>query len=216
MPRLFKQIIGLLFTMLLLATSPLALANNPQTGEDNANPTQSASFQSRCDVAEELNFPPCASSPAECASNGLWNEPFNCEFLIEPIGGRTGYDLYKITTTEGGEVYYDLWLGEPLVGNNVEGPVQAILTFEVGKEIEGPFTLLYNYLGLVYNFMSGVIVALVILIVIVGGIRISTAGGNSEGVSGGKDMIIKAIVGMVMWFLASVILYTINPTFFTF
>ena len=40
--------------------------------------------------------------------------------------------------------------------------------------------------------------------------------GDTEAVTKGKEMIIKALVGMALWFLASLILYTINPTFFAF
>lgn len=216
---------------LILLTGFMALSLLPSTtfaaGADTEPQNVSqASFQARCLNATKMGFPECADSPAECKSQGVLenkkNEtklslktPFNCLFLQEQIGGRTGFDLYKMTTFPSGEVSYDLWYGEAL-GPNQYGPFQAILTYEEGKEVEGPFTLLYNYLGLVYNFMSGIIVAIVILFIILGGIRISAAGGNSEGAEGGKGMIVKALIGMVLWFTASVILYTINPTFFAF
>jgi len=64
--------------------------------------------------------------------------------------------------------------------------------------------------------MSGIIIAFVILVTIIGGIRIITSGGAPDGMKQGKDMIVKALIGMVLWFTASVILYTINPTFFAF
>ena len=212
--RNFK-IVGL--ALVLLFTFP-SLSQAQNTGDEEPQSVQDASFKSRCLNAESLGFPQCADSPSECISGGKevdYNYPLNCLFLQEPIGGRTGYDLFKLTTLKDGNVIYSLWLGETLVGQE-EGPVQAILTFEMGKETEGPFGLLYNYLGLVYNYLSGIIVAVVILIVIVAGIRISTAGGNAEGAKAGKDMIIKALVGMILWFTASVVLYTINPTFFAF
>ncbi len=189
-----------------------------------------ASFQTRCMLATKIGFPECADSPAECSSKWLgsnnsdkfdykFKTPFNCIFLQEPIGGRTGYDLYKVVVHDDvlskGEQSYELWFGEVLTKNEY-GPFQAILVYEKGKETQGPFSLLYNYLGLIYNFMSGIIVAVVILIVIVGGIRISAAGGNADSDKGGKDMILKALIGMALWFTASVILYTINPTFFAF
>lgn len=208
--RILSEIAGLLtFFLLLTFTLPLAHAQDE---------VQDASFQSRCANAKELGFPECADSPSECGSGSSdldYNVPFNCLFLQEPIGGRPGYDLFKITPLDSGDSNYTLWYGEALVGKE-EGPVQAVLVYEEGKELQGPFGLLYNYLGLVYNFLSGIIIAVVILVVIVGGIRISTAGGNAEGAKSGKDMIIKALIGMILWFTASVILYTINPTFFTF
>ena len=208
--RLF--IIGLIIT---LAMPGISLAAEADTEPKNV---QDASFQTRCLSATKMGFPECADSPAECKSGTKeqgYRTPFNCLFIQEPIGGRTGYDLYKIVTLPDGHEMYTLWYGEALVGKD-QGPIQAVLAYEEGKEVQGPFTLLYNYMGLVYNFLSGIIVAVVILIVIVGGIRISAAGGNAEGGQGGKDMIIKALIGMVLWFTASVILYTVNPTFFAF
>ena len=216
--RLFF-IAGLIFPLLALFPNAVWAAD---AGTEPKN-VPDASFQSRCLNATKMGYPECADSPAECKSEwigtGPFKTPFNCLFLQEPIGGRTGYDLYKIVVYNDvlskGEQAYELWYGETLTSNEF-GPVQAILTYEEGKETQGPFTPLYNYLGLIYNFMSGIIVAVVILIVIVGGIRISAAGGSAEGDQGGKEMIIKALLGMVLWFTASVILYTINPTFFAF
>jgi len=217
----------LVFSLLLLVFAvPLSHATEPDNLQD-------ASFQSSCDWAkqEEVPYPACATSPAECASKrftegtkNVWREPLNCIFIQEPIGGKTGYDLYKRVPNEDLFSPYILWHGESIdkvnfVGNTKQkesGPFQAILTFEEGKEEQGPFGLLYNYLGLVYNFLSGLIVGFVILITIVGGIRITIAGGDKSKYDAGKDMIIKALVGMILWFTASVILYTINPTFFTF
>ena len=142
-------------------------------------------------------------------------------FLEEPIGGETGYDLYKISCFTHPEdktrtvCEYVLWYGEAIVGNDV-GPVQAILAYTPGKENEAALGPLMAYLKLFYNFTSGIIVAFVILLIIIGGIRMTISNGNSEEFGNGKNMITKAIIGMVLWFLASLILYTINPTFFVF
>lgn len=190
-----------------------------------AQTPQGASFASRCESAANLKFPPCANSPSECLSKDmgttdkpLWRVPFNCIFLQEPIGGKTNYDLFKATPVgdpNDAQVQYVLWSGEAIVGQD-QGPYQAVLAFEPGKEAQGPFGLLYNYLGLVYNFLSGIIIGFVILIAIIGGIRMTVSSGNQTEVDAGRKMIIKAMIGMIIWFTASVILYTINPTFFAF
>ena len=227
--KLLGKIVATLMAMALLV--PLAMAEGEADSPASSDtPVQSAGFQSRCENIPD-NYPQCADSPTECVSEEYnipindpdrpyvphiigFHTPFNCLFLQEPIGGRPGYDMFKVTPSEGGS-NYQLWYGEAIVGNEV-GPVQAILAFEKGKEFQGPFGLLYNYLALVYNFMSGVIIGVVILFTIIGGIRISTAGADAAKVTSGKDMILKALIGMVLWFTASVILYTINPTFFAF
>jgi hypothetical protein len=190
-------------------------------------------------------FPPCATTPSACGtkkSGDEFHEPLNCLFLEEPIGGEPGYDLYKVTCgkypfkdpkgedTSKYVCVYSLWHGEAIIsqpttrfaggaelGGAVErGPVQAVLVFEEGKEYQGPFGLLYNYLGLIYNFMSGIIVAFVILLSIIGGIEMTTSAGDTEKFKKGRERITKALIGMVLWFLASLVLYTINPTFFAF
>jgi hypothetical protein len=202
---------------------------------------QGESFESICQKVKNDNdpvygkYPDCASSPAKCASqvkDGIDYTPLNCLFLEEPIGGENGYDLYKITCkptpkpvegTQSGTAApggitcaYELWYGAPIIGENERGPVQAILSYEEDKQYQGPLGLLYNYLGLIYKFMSGIIVGFVILTTIVGGIIMTTSSGNQTEFDKGKSMIQKAVIGMIIWFLASLILYTINPTFFAF
>lgn len=165
------------------------------------------------------------TSPSECGSseetvNGkkMMITPRNCLFLEEPIGGKTGYDLYVIDCVkkDNAEVCtYKLWRGGAITGST-RGPVQAVLTEDKSKPYQGPFTLLYNYLGLIYKYMSGVIVGVGVLFVVIGGIQMTTAGGDQAKFDAGKSRIVKAIVGIILWFTASLILYTINPTFFAF
>ncbi len=165
-------------------------------------------------------------SPSQCTYKTVEGEqvlPFNCLFLEEPIGGKPGYDLFleRCTTTDGQtECTLELWKGgsiQPTADKQtVRGPIQAILTFEPDKPYQGPFGLLYNYLGLIYAYMSGLIIAVGILFVVVGGIQMTTAGGDTGKFDAGKSRITKAIVGIILWFTASLILYTINPTFFAF
>jgi hypothetical protein len=204
------------FSVFLLAAflaPALALAQGNSAAEE-LNEGGEAGFKYRCDNLPK-NFPPCADSPSECGTNDAGFEPFNCLFIQEPIGGRPGYDLYKSSCDDEGQCKYVRWDGGAIVGTET-GPFQAILAYEEGKEHEGPFSLLYNYLGLVYNFLSGIIIGFVVLVAVIGGIRMTTSGGNQDAFSQGRKMIIKALIGMVLWFTASVILYTINPTFFAF
>ncbi len=144
--------------------------------------------------------------------------PVNCLFLEEPIGGKPNYDLYLVTCTkiEKKDVCtHKLW-GGGAIPKNAHGPVQAVLTFDPDKPYQGPFGLLYNYLGLIYTYMSGLIVAIAVLFTVIGGIQMTTAGGDTAKFDAGKSRITKAIVGIILWFTASLILYTINPTFFAF
>lgn len=269
MPKVHFQKFGSIILLLTLLFSPIALANDEENvenvgGADPGSPNQ-AMFKGRCELAGVENsiyadFPECASSPNECFSNDEGKHPLNCFYLIEPIGGKPNFDLFKrvrveqpagssdsgvgnqdledeITApddedpeapsadeasqgdqTQAGKVTYQYqpWSGESLIPGLEEGPYQAILVYEPGKDYQGPFGLLYSYVGLAYNYISGFILGVVILIVIIGGIEMITSAGNSEQFGKGRSHITKALIGMVIWFLASVILYTINPTFFRF
>jgi hypothetical protein len=167
-------------------------------------------------------YPSCAATPADCITTkegDAYLEPVNCMYLEEPIGGEPGRDLFRIschTENKTTVCEYILWYGEAIVGDD-RGPVQALLTYTPGlgggDMVLGPITA---YLKLFYNFTSGVIVSFVILLVIIGGIRMTVSHGDPEEFRKGRAMITKAITGMALWFLASLILYTINPTFFTF
>ncbi len=159
-----------------------------------------------------------ASSPSECGANFGEEPPKNCLFLEEPIGGKENYDLYVVTCEErnGKEgCTYKLWSGG-YVPSTDRGPIQALLTFEADKAYQGPFGLLYNYLGLIYKYMSGLIVGIAVLFVVIGGIQMTTSYGDTAKFDEGKKRIINALIGIVLWFTASLILYTINPTFFAF
>ena len=182
-------------------------------------------FKSICEQAGKQgpwkDYPACATSPSECKTNPQFNYPINCTYLEEPIGGEMGYDMFKISCeipdVKGAKMQcsYILWHGEAIVSKD-ERVVQALLVYESGKENQGPFGLLYNYLGLIYKFMSGIIVAFVVLMSIIGGIEMITSAGEEQQVTKAKERIKKALIGMVLWFLASLVLYTINPTFFAF
>lgn len=86
---------------------------------------------------------------------------------------------------------------------------QQVIRGEDGGEI------LEDYAGLIYRWLSGFIGLAAVLMIIAGGIQISTAGANQEGLQSGKDRILAAFVGLALLFLSGLILYTINPNFFT-
>jgi len=173
---------------------------------------------------------PLATSPAECGSKPIKEgskdvkvTPRNCLFLDEPIGGKNGYDLYVVKCvkkTNDWDCDTVLWRGESLGSNTASatsyGPIQAVLTEDASKPYQGPFGLLYSYISLVYSYMSGLIVGIAVLFVVIGGVQMTVSNGDQAKFDEGKTRIIKAIVGIILWFTASLILYTINPTFFSF
>jgi hypothetical protein len=195
--------------------SPFVLA----AGGDPSTSTTSGS-------SDNKNIPD-ATDPSKCGSaeNGKkeMTTPSNCLFLEEPIGGEKGYDLYTRICPASTEekkapppCEYRIWNGRSITAANEHGPLQAILTREANKPERAGLGLLYNYIGLIYNYVSGIIIGFSVLMIILGGIQISIGGAEESSVSQGKGRIVKAIVGIIVWFTASLILYTINPTFFRF
>lgn len=75
--------------------------------------------------------------------------------------------------------------------------------------------LLYTYVGRIYRWAAGTIGIVTVLFLIVGGIEMSTAGGDSGRIEKAKERITQSLAGLVILFLSALILYTINPNFFT-
>jgi hypothetical protein len=76
--------------------------------------------------------------------------------------------------------------------------------------------LMYAYIGLVYKWAAGVIGIVCVLFLVLGGVQIAAAGDNTGKIDEAKQRIIQSIAGLVLLFLSAIILYTINPNFFTF
>jgi hypothetical protein len=80
---------------------------------------------------------------------------------------------------------------------------------------DGGTSMIFGYIGMIYRWgasMAGIVAA---LILVVSGIQISVSGGDSEAISKSKERIIRSLGGIAVLFLSGIILYTINPTFFT-
>lgn len=75
--------------------------------------------------------------------------------------------------------------------------------------------LLANYIGALYKWAAGIVGIVAVLIMVASGIQISAAGGDSAKLDSAKNRILQSIVGLAILFLSGLILYTINPTFFT-
>jgi len=77
----------------------------------------------------------------------------------------------------------------------------------------GETTSVYNYgeyVGVMYKFLLGIAVTIAIVFVMIGGIRYVIGASTGE-IGKAKDMIVKAISGLVLLLFAYVILFTVNP-----
>ena len=77
-------------------------------------------------------------------------------------------------------------------------------------------SLLYSYIGLIYRWAAGTIGIVCVIILVVSGLQITVAGDNSGKIDEAKERITQSLAGLALLFLSAVILYTINPGFFTF
>ncbi len=78
----------------------------------------------------------------------------------------------------------------------------------------GGIGLLQVYIGLIYRWAAGIVGVIAVLIIIVSGIQISTANGEPSVVEEARKRIVQSLGGIAILFLASGLLYVINPTFF--
>lgn len=91
--------------------------------------------------------------------------------------------------------------------NTMCQPVQVLLA-KSGAE------LLYTYVGAIYRWAAGTVGIVTVLFLVVGGVQIAAAQGDSGKIEKAKERIIQSIAGLVLLFLSGLILYTINPNFF--
>lgn len=85
--------------------------------------------------------------------------------------------------------------------------VQVLLT-------KGGATTIQAYIGTVYRWGASVAGLIAVVVIILNGIRISLAGGDTQAIENAKNRILQSIGGLVILFLSGLILYTINPNFF--
>ncbi len=68
-----------------------------------------------------------------------------------------------------------------------------------------------QYLSAIYAWALGLVGILAITMIVIGGVRWITAGGDSSKVSGAKGNITNAVIGLILAFGSYLILYTLNP-----
>jgi hypothetical protein len=87
-------------------------------------------------------------------------------------------------------------------------PVQVLFS-------RGGTSLIEGYIGTLYRWAAGIVGLIAVAVIIISGVQISIAGGDTQTIDDAKGRIIKSIAGIALLFLSGLILYTINPTFFT-
>ena len=87
-------------------------------------------------------------------------------------------------------------------------PVQVFLS-STGTD------LLFVYISTIYKWAASVIGIIAVLVIVISGIQISASAGDQQAVTNAKNRIVQTLGGLALLFLSAIILYTINPNFFT-
>ncbi len=75
--------------------------------------------------------------------------------------------------------------------------------------------LLYSYIQRIYVWAASTIGIVAVFFIVLGGIEMSTAQADSGKIEKAKERIMQSLGGLVILYLSALILYTINPNFFT-
>lgn len=84
---------------------------------------------------------------------------------------------------------------------NLQIPIGAL------KESKG----LGDYIPAIYNYLVAIVSIVAIVVIMVGGMQILTAGGSAEKVGKGKERILGAVIGLFLALGSYTILKTVNP-----
>ena len=97
---------------------------------------------------------------------------------------------------------------------DINGAIHTCQKIQVLLSNSGTLVM-YTYIGYIYRFATNIVGLIAVMIIIFSGIQIATSGGDTEVLSSAKSRIIKSLGGIAVLFLSGLILYTVNPTFYT-
>ena len=103
---------------------------------------------------------------------------------------------------------------DPVPGGCTPGPTEFCQRVQVLFATSG-IQLLMSYIGIIYRWAAGVIGIVSVIYLVWGGFTITTAQNDTTAIDKAKEKIMQSIAGLILLFLSAVILYTINPNFFT-
>lgn len=171
---------------------------------------------------------------AECSATKCTSLHLCCRSTADPLAQPDCYlQLNGALQRDPNPWGYPGYSGQPADATSTEGLVQDQIAaqqnapvgdvifkpqislpgskFIAGEEIAITGATLGEYIAALYAFIVGAIGIIATLMVMYGGLRWLTAGGNTSRVQDAKDQIVSAIIGVVLAFSAYLILLTISP-----
>ena len=97
---------------------------------------------------------------------------------------------------------------------DIQGTLYHCIEYQLILSNSGTIVI-YTYINTIYRWAATIVGLISVMVIIFSGIQIATSGGETEVLSNAKSRIIKSLSGLAVLFLSGLILYTINPTFFT-
>jgi len=124
------------------------------------------------------------------------------------IDGQTRYDCKSKVTCVCKPQFPDITADDDKK-NGINCRRVQFITYKTGQELAA------KYINLIYRWVSSIVGIIAVIYIIVNGIIISSAQNDSGQVTAAKDRIVQSLIALVVLLSASLILYAINPTFFT-
>ncbi len=94
-----------------------------------------------------------------------------------------------------------------------EGVGSGIIPLEIGIGATDSVTGIADYIAQIYWFATAIVGSVAVIMIIIGGIQYSTAGGNQKAIASAKETIISAIIGLVTVGLGYLLLSTFGNQF---
>lgn len=113
--------------------------------------------------------------------------------------------ITKISLAVAGFLVIALSFSTPLVYATVSGEIDTGITAAGGNSSPDPTTTLNTTVGNVVNLISVFVGVVAVIMIVVGGFRYITSGGDSTKVKSAKDTLLYAIIGLIIVALAQVI-----------
>ncbi len=109
------------------------------------------------------------------------------------------------------------------IAENLANDEEMVSTYKVSYNCraimailgKGGASYIEGYVGLIYRWAAGLVGLIATAVIIISSIQISFSGGEAEEIGKAKGRILKSLAGIAVLFLSGLILYTVNPTFFT-
>jgi len=129
----------------------------------------------------------------------------------EPIttGSSTNYNCKSRVTCKCNPQFPNLAAADEDGKKGISCRRVQFIIYKSGQELAA------KYVNLIYRWVSSIVGIVAVIYIIVNGIIISSAQNDSGQVTAAKDRIIQCLIALVVLLSASIILYAINPTFFT-